>query len=105
MEKEPENHKLLKEVHRRVLKLTHDMEKANIADFVQIMNKPLRLFFMNIWAGIGRGVGIAIGFTVFASFMLIGLRWLGALNLPIIGGFVAEIVKVVQHQLEGGRTP
>jgi hypothetical protein len=29
------------------------------------------------------------------------LRILGALNLPIIGDYIADIVKIVQIQLEG----
>jgi hypothetical protein len=35
---------------------------------------------------------------------LYALRALGALNIPYVGGYIADVVKIVQHQLEGGRT-
>jgi len=45
-------------------------------------------------------MGIAIGVTLFTATIIYGLQKLGALNLPIIGDFIAEIVKIVQAQLE-----
>ena len=47
------------------------------------------------------GIGIAIGFTFFAATILYVLQMLGKLNLPIIGDYIADIVRIVQRQLEG----
>ncbi len=85
----------------RLQKIAADMERTQIADYVELMNKPSRLIWRNLLAGAARGVGIAIGFTFFAATILYFLRILGALNLPIIGDYIADIVKIVQIQLEG----
>jgi hypothetical protein len=82
-------------------KIAEQMEKAQIADYVMLLNRPARLIRINLLTGIARGVGIAIGFSVLAAVLLYALRLLGALNLPIIGDFIADIVKIVQVQLEG----
>lgn len=37
----------------------------------------------------------------FAATILYVLQFLGALNLPIIGDYIADIVRIVQIQLEG----
>ncbi|MFH5182847.1 DUF5665 domain-containing protein [Paenibacillus sp. TAB 01] len=92
---------LLAKINKQLIHVANQMEKTQIADYVQLLNSPRRLIWTNILAGISRGVGIAIGFTVFATTILYFLKMLGALNLPIIGDYIAEIVKHVQYQLEG----
>lgn len=93
--------KQLTGLNKRLDSIATQMEKTQIADYVMLLNKPKRLILINLMSGIARGVGIAIGFTVFAAVILYVLRLLGALNLPIIGDFIADIVKIVQVQLEG----
>nr|WP_302104469.1 DUF5665 domain-containing protein [Polycladomyces sp. WAk] len=83
--------------------LARRLEASEIAEYVQLLNHPFRLVVINIVTGIARGVGIAIGFTLFASFIVYALQRIGALNLPVIGNFVAEIVKIVQAQLDLNR--
>ncbi|NBD22775.1 DUF5665 domain-containing protein [Paenibacillus glycinis] len=91
----------LQALEKRLEKVTAQMERTQIADYVQLMNRPFSLAWRNLLGGVSRGVGIAFGFTVFATFILYFLQLLGALNLPIIGDFIADIVRIVQHQLEG----
>lgn len=88
-------------LEKRLQKLTAQMERTQIADYVQLLNRPFSLMWRNVLGGLSRGVGIAIGFTIFASTILYILQLLGALNLPIIGDYIADIVRIVQHQLEG----
>ncbi|UUZ85577.1 DUF5665 domain-containing protein [Paenibacillus sp. P26] len=99
--KEPNDEQRLQQIHEKVQEIAANIERTQIADYVALMNRPRRLLWINFWTGISRGVGIAVGFTIFASVILYVLRALGALNLPIIGGFIADIVKHVQYQLEG----
>jgi hypothetical protein len=93
----------LEAVHQTVTKLANQMEFAQINEYVQLMNRPWKVMYMNFLGGIARGVGIAIGFTIFASSIVYVLQALGALDLPIIGDYIADIVKHVQSQLEGTR--
>ena len=46
-----------------------------------------------------RGVGIAVGFTILGAIVLYFLRKLVMLNLPLIGDFIAEIVRMVQSNI------
>lgn len=85
----------------RLQHIASEMERTHIAEYVDLLNRPLKLIWRNLLAGVARGVGIAIGFTFFAATILYLLQILGALNLPIIGDYIAEIVRIVQIQLEG----
>jgi hypothetical protein len=86
---------------RRLQKVSEDMERTQMAEYVELLNRPFSLIWRNLLAGTARGVGIAIGFTFFAATILYVLQLLGALNLPIVGDYIADIVRIVQHQLEG----
>jgi uncharacterized membrane protein len=95
-----EQQKLIATLRDRLEQIAQSIEKAQIADYVQLMQRPRRLIFLNLVAGISRGVGIAIGFTIFTSTIVYVLQIIGALDIPIIGGYIADIVKHVQLQLE-----
>lgn len=86
---------------KRLQHIASEMERTHIAEYVDLLNRPISLIWRNLLSGTARGVGIAIGFTFFAATILYVLRLLGALNLPIIGDYIADIVRIVQIQLEG----
>jgi hypothetical protein len=91
----------LSKLDKRLQHIATEMERTHIAEYVDLLNRPRSLIWRNLLAGTARGVGIAIGFTFFAATILYVLRILGALNLPIIGDYIADIVRIVQIQLEG----
>lgn len=82
------------------LKWAHQLEQSRIIEYTELLHHPWSLIWRNILAGTARGVGIAIGFTFFAATIIYILQILGALNLPIIGDYIADIVRIVQRQLE-----
>ncbi|WP_254772914.1 DUF5665 domain-containing protein [Paenibacillus sp. NFR01] len=86
--------------YRLTLQLAQQMEKSRIAQYTELLFSPWRLIWLNILSGLARGIGIALGFTFFAATIIYVLQVLGALNLPIIGDYIADIVRIVQHQLE-----
>lgn len=100
MDQHPNQEKQLGQIQKKVNEIAANIERTQIADYVALMNRPIRLVWINFLTGLSRGVGIAIGFTIIASTILYLLRALGALNLPIIGSLIADIVQHVQHQLD-----
>ncbi len=87
-------------MYRLTLNWTRQLEKSRIVEYTELLNRPWRLIWLNLLSGTARGVGIAIGFTFFAATIIYVLQVLGALNLPIIGDYIADIVRIVQRQLE-----
>jgi len=97
------NGRLLERVLDRVAHLAAALEKASVAEFIELYRRPRRLLFLNFLSGLSRGFGIAVGFTVVGALFLYVLGQLAALNLPIIGEFVADIIRIVQGELAAGR--
>jgi len=85
---------------KKLERLSTDMEKAKLREYVELMHKPWQLIWRNLLSGLSRGVGIALGFTFFAATIVYLLQFLGALNLPVVGDYIADIVRIVQRQLE-----
>jgi hypothetical protein len=72
------------------------MEKMGIAQYMEMLDHPWRLLRINFWSG------MAIGFTVLAALVVYGLQKIVVLNMPVIGNFIAVIVKIVENQLHPG---
>lgn len=100
IESKTELERRLNELYRLTLTWTRQLEKSRIAEYTELLNRPWRLIWLNLLSGTARGVGIAIGFTFFAATIIYLLQLLGALNLPIIGDYIADVVRIVQRQLE-----
>lgn len=62
------------------------------------MNKSLKILWNNFLIGLARGFGLAVGMTVIVAVVAFILSKL--VTLPLIGHFIAEIVKVVEVYLK-----
>lgn len=75
------------------------MEGIKIAEYIELVNNPRRLFFLNFFSGIARGLGTAIGFFILGAVTVWLLSRLAVLNIPVIGEYITEIVRIVKDQL------
>lgn len=83
--------------YKEMMKNVSDqLERAKLGTYVDLMQSPGRMIVLNLFAGIARGFGVAIGFTILGAILIYVLQRLVVLNLPIIGGFISEVVKLVQ---------
>ncbi len=90
---------LIETLLKKLETMSSAMEKASVAEFIELYHHPWRLMYLNFIGGIVRGFGLAVGFTVVGAAFLFFLGRLAALNLPIVGEFVAEIARIVQEEL------
>lgn len=79
--------------------LSRDMETFNLAEYMNLLNDPRRFLLVNFLGGMARGFGIALGFTILGALFIWFMQRLVVLNLPIIGDFIADLIKIVQEQL------
>lgn len=91
--------RLWESLRERVGELAANMEKMKLAEYVDLLEHPWRLLYVNFISGLARGFGMAVGFALLSAAILLVLQRLVTLNLPLIGGFIAEIVAIVQTQL------
>lgn len=75
------------------------LERSRIAEYVDLMNRPARLIYLNLLGGLARGLGLAVGFTLLGALVIYLLTRSFLLNLPVVGEFLGELVYIVQQYL------
>lgn len=83
----------------RIEKLSFAIEKMNLAEYTALLQNPRRLLWVNFMAGSARGLGLGIGFAILSAAVLYVLRGLMMANLPVIGDYLATIVRLVELNL------
>ena len=91
-----QDHKQAEFMAVQLRNLVRHLESLRIADYMELLQRPARLIFVNFVAGLARGLGIAIGATLIFALVLELLRRLILLHIPGIGQFIAEIVHIVE---------
>ncbi|MGI6705353.1 MAG: DUF5665 domain-containing protein [Clostridia bacterium] len=84
---------------RKIDELAIAMEKMKIAEYTKYLANTRKMLLDNFLAGLARGFGMAIGFTILGAIALYFLQRIAYEKLPIIGDFIAEIVKIVKDHL------
>ena len=85
-------------VEKQLEKLVYHFESLRIAQYLELLEKPWRLIASNFIAGIARGLGIALGASLVFALVLAFLKQLIVLNIPVIGNFIGEILKIVEKR-------
>lgn len=82
------------ELNTRLEKISTALEKARIGDLIQNYNDPKRVFFMNFFVGLARGLGLTVGTAVVLA--ILGLLLKEFVSIPYIGQYISDIVEYVQ---------
>ncbi len=93
------NNRDLERFEKKLRELTVVMERMHLNEYIRYLNNTKRIVYINIVSGISRGIGTAIGFTIITALILVLIRNLAMQNLPLIGDFIAEIVKIVESKV------
>ncbi len=93
------NAKRWQKLDKRLRNLEHILVKTRLEEILKLLANPKRMLLMNFLSGIAKGVGVAIGFTILGAILVIILQSLVVLNIPVIGNFIAEIVRIVNTKL------
>lgn len=76
------------------------LERLRLAEYVAYLEDRKRMLRVQFLMGLARGVGTAVGFTILGALLVLILQRLAEKNLPLIGDFLAELVRFVQKRLE-----
>jgi len=72
---------------------------TNVCEYQEFLEKPAKVLWINFIRGVASGLGMAIGFTILGAMVIYFLKSMVNLNLPLIGQYIAELVKIVQDNM------
>ncbi len=85
---------------KRMKEYLRDLEGLQLPEYLRYVQDTRRLMRTQFIAGLFRGLGMAVGFTILGAVLVMVLQALAQHNLPVIGDFLARIVAIVQSRLE-----
>lgn len=85
----------LDKIEKKLDSIAQIIDKSRIRDYVDLVNSPVRLIYINFVAGLARGLGTAVGLTALAALLFYMLKsWV---NLPLIGQFIAKLLDIIEN--------
>ena len=87
------------ELERRLEKLAGTLERMQLDEYVEHISNRRRLIFDNLLYGRLRGFGFTLGFAVLAALCAVILKNIVVENIPVIGGFLAEVINAIQARM------
>lgn len=89
----------VRELKESLMELIGDFHKLGIAEYVEMVKSPKRMLYVNFLAGLARGLGVVVGATLLGAIFLSILFKMADLNLPLIGEYIARLVRIVKQNL------
>ncbi|KPD07853.1 hypothetical protein AM501_13255 [Aneurinibacillus migulanus] len=65
-------------------------EKSRITDFIENYQKPGRVIWINMLAGVSRGVGMTIGTAIIIAIAVYVLSLF--VSMPLVGEYIAQLL-------------
>lgn len=84
---------------RRLEHLAQRLELMHLEAYLRYVHDWRKRLFFDFLSGIARGVGFSLGFSVLGALLLYILQSIALSNLPVIGKFLAELVRIVENNL------
>lgn len=83
----------------KLKEFTDNVEHLRLTEYLRHANNLPRLLFTSFIEGIMRGLGFTVGFTILGAVVIAILQRITVDNLPVIGEFLAEVIRLVERNL------
>lgn len=71
---------------------------AVLRDYLYYLSDTKRIVLNNFLAGLFKGVGSAIGFSLLSALIIWFITFLASRNLPVIGEFLQSIADMIKYK-------
>lgn len=82
-----------------IRRLTDTLERMHLDDYLEYVSNRRRMILNNLLYGMLRGLGFTLGFTVLGALVIVILQHLVLDNIPMIGGFLAEVIHAIEARM------
>ena len=90
----------MKEHDRKLIEqLIGTLERMDLERYLEHVTNRRRMVFNNLFYGMLRGLGFSFGFTVLGAAAIVLLQHLLTDNIPLIGGFIAEVIHAIEESM------
>lgn len=80
-------------------KLMGTLQRMRLDEYVEQVSNRKRLIWLNLFSGMLRGAGFSFGFTVLGAVIIVLFKSILSDNIPLIGGFIAEVIHEIERKM------
>ena len=88
-------------IEKKLESLAENFEKAHFTEYIEYVHNRRRLYRNAFVLGIFRGLGTAVGFSLLGALVIYILRAVAKTSIPVLGEFIAEVIRIVDGKLKG----
>jgi len=92
-----------KETFEVVKKLFDEFNRAHLLEYIELVNSPKKLFWLNFLSGLAKGLGLTIGTAIVLTLLFKLTQHIISLNIPYITVWVSEWIGQVTDLLHAGK--
>lgn len=92
-----------KEKITQLEKLADRLERMRFGDYVTNLNKTSRLIWLNLVAGISRGVGLTVGATLVIAIIFKIITAVISMNVPYLSPMMQEVRQMLDNRYNPSR--
>ncbi len=85
-------------LERQLDKVILSMERMHFEEYLRYVDDRRRQFTVNFMAGVARGLGAAVGFSILGAMVIVMLQRMAINNTGSIGSFLEEVLSALQHR-------
>jgi len=74
--------------------LNYYFEKMRIGDYINLVQRPKRMIWINFISGVARGLGFTVGVTILGALAIYIFSRM--IDMPLIGNFISELMDYVE---------
>ena len=89
----------VEQIVRRLERAASRMEQTHLDAYLRYVRNWKKRFMVDFLSGVVRGIGFSVGFSILGALLIYILRNMALANLPVIGRFLAELVRIVEINL------
>ncbi len=86
---------MFKNITKKIEKLNANLENTRLYELLTLLESKKQIFIRNLISGIGKGLGIGIGFYLITAALIYILQYIVRLNIPIIGKYISDIIDII----------
>ncbi len=83
----------------RADRLLRALERMRLEEYVAYVTDRRRMALNSLLWGVCRGLGFTLGFSVLSALLAVLLRGVVTDNIPLIGGFLAEVIRAIEARM------
>lgn len=92
-----------KEAYEKIKQLYDEFNRARLLEYIELVNKPKKLFWLNFFSGLAKGLGLTIGTAIVLTILFKLMQHIISLNIPYITVWVSEWISQVSNLLRAAK--